>query len=205
MSHDLIITFTTTLKTFLEQYEALTIFISVFLTGENAAIAIFALSAQGLINPVHALVYAFLGSLASDVFWFFITEYVLRERYEKRLERATKDKSNRFFMHLIDKHFFWTLIFIKFLVGIRLILTIYIVIKNKIPFKTKVALDALGTIIFMGAIFPIGWYLGKGFSSALSFQENISYIITAIFSVLLVSHLVPVIIKKLINRFYKEN
>lgn len=188
----------------LESYGELVVMVSVFLLGENAAISVFALSANQYIDPVTALIYAFLGSLASDVFWFFVTEYILRERYEKKFLEASKEKENKFFMKLIDKHFFWTLIFIKFLVGMRLILTIYIVIKNRIPFLQKVLLDSIGTILFMAILFPVGWYLGKGFSHALTIEQTIIHGVSFIVAVVLITHIAPRMLKKVLAKRYQE-
>jgi membrane protein DedA with SNARE-associated domain len=175
--------------------------VSVLMFGENAALAIFALSAKGFINPVTAFIWAFIGSLASDIFWFFVTEHILRKRFGRYFE--TKGKTNRLFMHLTENYFFWTLIFIKFLAGIRLMLTIYIVIKNRIPFSTKVILDAIGTVIFMSVLFPIGWYLGKGVSSALSIQQNITYVLSVVVGVLLITVVAPKIALRIFERFHK--
>jgi membrane protein DedA with SNARE-associated domain len=177
--------------------------VSVLMFGENAALAIFALSAKGFINPVTAFIWAFIGSLASDIFWFFVTEHILRKRFGRYFE--TKGKTNRLFMHLTENYFFWTLIFIKFLAGIRLMLTIYIVIKNRIPFSTKVTLDAIGTVIFMSVLFPIGWYLGKGVSSALSIQQNITYVLSVVVGVLLITVVAPKVALRIFERFHKIN
>lgn len=185
----------------LAHHGELIVAVSVLMFGENAALAIFALAAKGYIDPVTAFIWACIGSLASDIFWFFVTEHILRKRFGKYFE--TKEKTSRLFMHLTENYFFWTLIFIKFLAGIRLMLTIYIVIKNRIPFSTKVILDAIGTVIFMSVLFPIGWYLGKGVSSALSIQQNITYVVSVVVGVLIFTVVAPKIAVRLFERFHK--
>lgn len=172
------------LQEMLQNHGALVALVATFLSGENAALALFALSAQGYITPLKAIVFVFCGSMLADIFWFFVTEYILRPYYEKKggvsLALRPKNKTEEKVLHLIDHHFFWMLIFIKFLIGMRLVLTIYIVLKNKIPFYKKVAYDAVGTLIFLAVLFPIGFLFGKGVSSIFSYTENIMNIISLI-------------------------
>jgi len=209
MEHGFISGMILVMEVLLNDYGAFTVAVSVFFLGENAALAIFALAGLGFISPVEAFLWAFVGSLLSDVFWFFIAEFVLRKHYEKRVKEAKQEESNRFFMRLIDNHFFWMLIFIKFMVGIRLILTIYIVLKNKIPFWKKVLLDSIGTFLFMGALFPVGWYLGKGNSESLSIEQGLERIITGIVLLIVISHLimkfVPILIEKRKRAKHRKN
>ena len=113
MDHTTLVWVIGQMESLLTHYGILVVIVGVFLLGENAALAAFALSAKGFIDPVTAFICAFIGSLASDIFWFFITEYVLRKHYEKRFEKESHKKKNRFLIHLAEKHFFWTLIFIK--------------------------------------------------------------------------------------------
>jgi len=200
MEHGFISGMIQVLEILLSDYGAVTVAISVFFLGENAALAIFALAGLGLIDPVTAFMWAFVGSLLSDVFWFFIAEFVLRKHYEKRVKEAKQEESSKFLMRLIDKHFFWMLIFIKFLAGIRLILTIYIVLKNKIPFWKKILLDSIGTLLFMGALFPLGWYLGKGNSQSLSIEQGLGRIITGIVLIIIVSHLIIKLIPWIVQK-----
>lgn len=191
------------LQTLLSVHGGITAIIGTFLLGENAALAIFALSAQGYINPIKAIVSVFIGSMAADSFWFFITEYVFRSHYERKFNKESKDENHQFMIRLIDKHFFWVLIFIKFLVGMRLFLTVYIVLKNRIPFFRKVLLDAVGTVLFLAVIFPVGWFFGKGVSSALSVEKRVSDILSIIVLVIAFGVILPRIITYILKRYYK--
>lgn len=176
----------TTLTTILSNHGFLAIFTGVFFTGENAAIATFALASQGFINPYVALSTAFLASLSSDVFWFFIAEFVIKRHYPIFVEKLVKRKTRQPILRFVDRHFFVALICIKFLIGMRLALTMYIVLKNTIPFWKKVALNSFGTILFMSTLFPVGWYLGKGISGIASIQHSIVHTMTVIIGVLII-------------------
>lgn len=205
MDHGIMSTLLQSVQTLLSNYGEFTVGISVFFLGENAALAVFALSAQGLIDPRTAFLWAFLGSFASDIFWFLMAEYVFKKYYERKIKEASNEKSNRFYMRLIDKHFFITLVLIKFLVGMRLILTLYIVLKNKIPFVTKVALNIIATALFMGVLFPIGWHLGLGSSDSLSIEQNLVRVMTIVIGLIIMLHFLSKFAAKLIERVYKNN
>lgn len=204
MDHSIITTLIQSLEVLLADYGQFTVGLSVFFLGENAALAVFALSAKGLIDPRVAFVWAFLGSFASDIFWFLIAEYVFKKYYERKIKEAKQDKSNRFLMRLIDKHFFITLVIIKFLVGMRLILTLYIVLKNKIPFITKAALNIIATALFMAVLFPIGWHLGLGSSDSLSIEQNLVQVVTIVVGSIIVLHLLSKLVSKSIMWYYKK-
>ena len=178
------------MHTVLDQYGALVIVLATFLLGENAALAAFALSAQGYIHSLKAIVFVFIGSMLADTFWFLITECVLKKQYKKYLDLKLKNSNEKMLARLVDKHFFVVLIFIKFLVGVRLFLTIYIILKNKIPFYKLAILNAIGTALFIAVIFPMGWFFGKGFSSImLAGNWVIKVLSMVVFVVLFVSFL----------------
>lgn len=182
------------MHTVLDQYGALVIVLATFLLGENAALATFALSAQGYIHPLKAIVFVFIGSMLADTFWFLITECVLKKQYKKYIDAKLKKGDEKMLARLVDNHFFIVLIFIKFLVGVRLFLTIYIILKNKVPIHKLAILNAIGTTLFISVIFPMGWLFGKGFSSMmLAGNWFIKVLSILVFMVLFVNFLSKVV------------
>jgi membrane protein DedA with SNARE-associated domain len=192
-----------TMETWLSLYGGLAVLVGTFLLGENAALASFALSAQGYIHPVKAVLFVFIGSMLADIFWFFVTEYIFRKKYEKYPDVKPKNDTEKMLMNLVDHHFFWILIFIKFLIGMRLFLTVYIVLKNKIPFFRKVILDAVGTVIFLLVIFPAGWFFGKGVSSIISLSGGFMGVVSILVFVVLFAVISPHLIVFILKKFFK--
>lgn len=125
-----VITIVSTMHEVLDHYGALAIILATFLLGENAALASFALSAEGYIHPIKAIIFVFIGSMLADTFWFLVTEYILKKHYKKYLDTKLKNSNEKMLARLVDNHFFLVIIFIKFLVGVRLFLTIYIILKK---------------------------------------------------------------------------
>lgn len=151
----------------------------VFLWGENGAIVAFALSAQGYINPVSAAIFAFLGSFLADLFWYVACASALRPCVLKRTKQDLKpEKPPSTLIGLARLHPYITLTILKFLMGVRLMLTIYILTSRKIPFRAYFICTAFGNLLFISVLFPLGWYLGKGLSHALALEKSITSIVT---------------------------
>lgn len=162
------------------EYGWIIMIIGVFLLGESVSIAVFALAGMGFIGPSWALILVFTGSMLADIFWFYMAEFVFRERFEKFLIIRQEKKTFSLIVQLLDRHFFWILIMIKFMMGLRLILTIYIALRMKVPFIKKIFINGLGTILYLSVLFPIGWYLGKGVQLSFAGGQNAYHFIPII-------------------------
>jgi membrane protein DedA with SNARE-associated domain len=110
-----------------------------------------------------------------------------------------------FLLRVAENHTFLFFTFIKFLVGMRLILTIYILLKKRIPFAQYLFMNILGTFLFVGALFPMGWFLGKGISSAFSFEKGITSLISVIIVAMFLVSVLPRVANFLIGRYMKKH
>ncbi len=187
MGHDLISSVMDIMQSSLSAYGAMVVWLGVFLSGETGILAASALSAQGHIDLWTVVVWAFLGSLSADVFWYWMIEKIIKKRNKKYFQKPASPKAEALLIRLADRNTFFVLTFIKFLVGMRLFLTFYIVLKKHIPFRTYLFLNSLGTAFFIAVLFPAGWFLGKGISSALSLERGFSGVISIVVLVLLFS------------------
>jgi len=180
-------------------YGAIVVLIGVFLLGENAAIAAFALVSKGYIDIEIAIFYAFLGFIGADLFWYFVSKKILQKRYEKYfLKHTSLNKTQKLLLRLVDKYILLVLLFIKFLAGTRLLLIFYIVIKKHIPLRVYMFFDMISTAIFISVLFLIGWSLGKGISSALSIERTIVTIMSIIALVIVFYYVLPKIITMIV-------
>lgn len=190
MDHDIQM-FGAWLQIALISYGAITIFVATFLFGENGALAGFMFAAGGYISPAAAFGYAFLGSLSADIFWYFVSSTVFRKVYERRIRNSPQTGPKMMLTRLAEEHTFFLLTFIKFLAGMRLFLTIYIILRKRIPFSTYLFFNAIGTVFFMGVLFPVGWFLGKGFSGLFFIQKGITSLLLVMVVVIIFSQLIP--------------
>lgn len=191
MDYEFIQNIGTWLQVVLVSYGAVAIFVATFLFGESGAIAGFILSASGQVSPVAVFACAFAGSLSADIFWYFVSSTVLRNVYERKIREASSEGSKMILTRLADDHTFLLLTFIKFLVGMRLFLTIYIILRKRIPFHTYLFFNSIGTLFFISVLFPVGWYLGKGISGLLFIEQGITTVLLTIVGVVMVVQLAP--------------
>ena len=189
----------------LGSYEPLVVYLSVFFLGENGVLAASMLSSQGYLLPPTVLLYAALGSLSADIFWYVITVSVLKRMYEKKsLKKETISEQKMFLLKVAEKHTFLFLTFIKFLIGMRLFLTIYILLKKHIPFTKYLLINCIGTVLFIGVLFPLGWLLGKGVSSALSVERGVVGVVSVVVVVIIIANFLPRLLAFIIARYSKK-
>lgn len=180
MGDDLISSVMNIMQSSLSTHGAIAVWFGVFLSGETGILAASALSAQGHINPWTVVVWAFLGSLSADIFWYWMIEKIIKKRDKKYFQKPASPKTEALLIRFTDRNTFFVLTFIKFLVGMRLFLTFYIVLKKHIPFRTYLSLNSLGTMFFIAVLFPAGWFLGRGISSVLSLERGLSSAVSVV-------------------------
>lgn len=172
-------------------FGAIGAWIAVFSFGENGAVAVFALASQDLMAPVPTFLWAALGSFSADVFWYGVAKI----RFRRARDLPISEKKHPLPMDVVDRflktHPFTTMICIKFLMGMRIFLTLYISHKSFFTFRRYLFLNALGTLVFMGVLFPIGWLLGKGIITTDSPLHTITSLFTLIIVIMIFSRIFP--------------
>lgn len=204
MEHSFLSSLVDWMSVILSNYGLFAVYLGTLLFGENGALAAFMLSAQDFVSPQGALLFAFMGSLSADVFWFFIARKLFRKSYEKRLLNKPLDKHGTFLLRMADKHTFLFLTFIKFLVGMRLFLTVYILLKKRISFLRYLFLNIIGTILFMGVLFPVGWLLGKGVTVAFSLGKGIMSFFTLIIIIIILVNFLLRLVTFIITKYSRK-
>lgn len=161
---------------------ALTVWFIVFMSGENGAIFILALAFSGYIDPSLAVVFIFLGSLTADMFWYLITISTLRPWIEKRFRKSTEvqAKSHASLFSFARAHPYTVLILIKFLVGLRLLLTIYIASRTDIPFRRYFICNVIANTLFVGTLYSLSWLISIGVGGVLDIKNNLFHLLTVL-------------------------
>lgn len=169
--------------------------LAVFCFGENGALVVFALTSQGIMAPVPTFVWAVFGTLSADLFWYGVAK--IKFRYSTKLPAPEKKQPLPINMitNLLNAHPLIAMICIKFLVGLRIFLILYISHRAIFSFRRYLFLNALGGIVFMSVLFPIGWLLGKGIIATNSTFQIITSFLTLTITVVILSRMFPYIIK----------
>ena len=145
--------------TFLITYRLPAIFVGAFFFGETVIIAAAFLAGQGTLEVLPVFVLAFLATIVSDTVWFLLAKILLWLNRLEKYKTHSEIIVNKMTKLTGDKPFL-ALLFVKFLYGTRVITIIYLSLRS-IPLKKFVIYDALGTLIWLAVIIPIGWLAGK--------------------------------------------
>ncbi len=185
---------------------AFAVWLSTFSLGENGALIAFTLSLQGFIDPSIALCFVFLGSLSADMFWYVMTTSAIRPWYERRFgtSKTAKEAAGPF-LSLAEKHPYGVLVIIKFLVGIRLFLTIYILTKKHIRLSAYLLCNILANILFTSAVYLLAFSFYKGAEQVLTTEHTITTVITMLCIVGIGGNLLIRLISALVVKITKKS
>ncbi len=178
-----------------------------FIAGENGALFSIIFALQGFIPVSDALLFSFLGSLSADLFWYGVTISTIRPWLDRRIKKKMSEgkMEEKPLFSVADKYPYVVLVFIKFLVGIRLLLTIYIVAKRKIHFHLYLLCNVLANILFIGVLYGLVWSLNTWTDRALETSQNITHFIAAIVVVGIGVHILFRIFEHYLIGFFKRH
>jgi membrane protein DedA with SNARE-associated domain len=174
---------------FIQEHGIIFSFLAGFITGESVIILLAFLSATGFLPWYYVLIFCTLGMYLSDFVPFTAGRFrFLRKFLEKK---SIAQKVDRVEFHLIKytkNNIFLILFYTKIIYGASIPALIYLGFK-KIPYRKFAVYNLLVELIFVPAIFLIGWASGKGFALAMLIFENarigIFLVIVIIFALIL--------------------
>lgn len=166
-----------TFATHIGQHWFLSTYLSVMVLNESAMLTAFALASdQGAMRIAGVAFAATAGSFTNDIILYLIARYGF-SRFFIRTETETSEVGGAILDRIFLKNAFLSLLFIKFLFGVRLILTIYLVAKKQIPLKSFVFYDAVGVLLYVSIVGGIGILIGSGNSAV---EDRYSLIVRTI-------------------------
>jgi len=164
------------LRTVIDNYPAfqyLIIFLGAGFGGEVAVITLGFLSAQGVFPLVTFFLVSFIGTLSTDMIWFFLGR---TKMIGKMLTHRYANKTVLIITEAISKvsggSHLLAMIFAKFLIGTRVVLIMYVA-KTGISVKKFIYYDVISVIAWLLVVIPIGYVGGLGFSYLAKVFENI--------------------------------
>lgn len=175
------------------------LFIGAFLLGENIILIAFLLSAQGYLEPSSTIIICFLGSLSADLFWYFFGNIFLPDYKVLKFLENDKFYGNRFINLLLRQNQLVTFTFIKFLVGIRLILTLGFVLIKKVSFFRYLLLCIISNSIFIIVLYGFTFLAKKGIAVLPIYHNFNTVLLSGVFLVILIN-LIPRIVSYYLNK-----
>lgn len=188
------------ISNFLINYEAAAIFLGSFFFGETVVISSAFLSARGFWSMQSVFWLSFAGTMCSDILWFIFGRPILTyfHKWEQYREKSAKLVS--FLDGFAGSRPFFSLLFIKFLYGTRILTIMYLSIRQ-IGLWRFILFNAVGTVIWLAVVLPIGWLAGNGIVNIIPFLNKFEY--AALF-LLVVLVLIRLLTKWLGNQVTKK-
>lgn len=191
------------LQVFIAHYPTLQyiiIFLGVAFGGEIVIIPLSFLVAQSFFPFFPFLLISFIAVVFSDTFWFLlgksnITTKMMDHRYANNTILVITQA-----IHKVSRgNNVLALIFVKFLVGIRIVL-IFSFSKNNMATRDFVRYNFIAIFIWLAVIIPIGFLSGLGFTYISNILENIYVGIGFVFLVLFIVIMMQLWFKRIITR-----
>lgn len=162
---------------------ALASWLITFLLGEAGGIFALTYALNGALDVPVTLVFVFLGSLSADMFWYAVTVSTLRPQIERRFRKKSTSEQRSFLRSILryaDTHPYTILLLIKFLLGMRLILTIFIATRRDIPFQKYLVCNIIANILFVTTLYGIAVLLHASVGDMLDLRNNIFHIVALV-------------------------
>ena len=157
---------------FFQDYPFLVSFVGAFFGGEESILSLAYLSGQNILPVLVVFAGCFVGTMASDSFWFYLARHRIIDR---SLERKHFAKGYQKVASVLNKSFYGNpfpiLLIVKFLYGFR-IMTIFYLSREKMNFKKFSYYNAGTAFIWLTVNVTVGWLAGRGFSRAMNILED---------------------------------
>lgn len=145
---------------YLSQHWFLSAYLGTMAFNEGAILGAFSLLADGSVRRYFFLGLATVfGVLTNDLILYGITHFGVGRFIRKAEEREEEIKSifEKVFLHST----FLSLLFLKFLVGIRTFLTVYLLAEKRMGLKMFVLYDLCGIILYVVVLGILGVFIGN--------------------------------------------
>lgn len=172
-----------TLVSVIGSHWALSTYVSVMVLNESAILASFCLAAGDVVGKFPTIVLvSILGLLTNDLILFAIAR--IGSVHVPNSGVAPKSVLGRF----MTRNAFCSLLFIKFLFGIRLFLTMYLVVKSRMPLGKFMLYDLFGSFLYVGVIGTLGWMIGRGSTGVLDAYQQVVRVVVIVMISFIVTH-----------------
>jgi len=175
-----------------------------FVGGEETILVIAFLAGQGVFGFWTIFVGSILGTVLSDLMWF----YIGRSKFANKLLRwkhfkTGYKKAKNILDKLVQKNTFITLVVGKFIYGTR-IATITYLSRERLSITRFSLYNSIVILIWLAVVVPVGWLAGKGFSNVLNVYKNVEHTIAVIVLFVIAAYAVKLVVDKWVLRRIKS-
>lgn len=178
------------LTAFLNQHWVWATYFGTMVLNESAILVAFSFSSGSGVGRTLGIGFvAGLGVFTNDLILYALARYGLRRFQYRAPSPESAAEVQTIFERLFLRSTFLSLLFVKFLFGLRLILTLYLITKKNMSLVTFILFDLCGIALYIVVLGGIGWMIGQGLSSSVATYHSIIQVISWVVLVSLLSHL----------------
>ncbi|MEI6650695.1 MAG: hypothetical protein WCL23_04675 [Candidatus Moraniibacteriota bacterium] len=170
---------------------ALATYFSVMILNESAILSAFGLAVGDVIGKYPGIASAsVLGLLTNDSVIFALARF-----WPGRMKRK-EDSSGSVMERTMTHNVFLSLLFVKFLFGIRFFATLYLVDRKRIPFWKFIAYDACGSTLYVSVLGVVGWCAGNGVGAVSDAYHGVILVMGIVAGTFLFTHLLIFVFRR---------
>ncbi len=178
----------------LSEHWILATFVGTLIIGENAIlVALVFASGQSSLIYGEVLLTSYVATLSADLFWYSIGRYGLTSISRKASPENIPESALK---RIFDEHLFASLLLIKFLVGLRVVLTFYLSMKERLTLGRYLFLDSFGIFIFLAVLAGVAWLVNAGTGDAFETYQTIIRLVTVLAVMMIATHLTTYVIRR---------
>lgn len=182
----------------LSEHWMLATFVGTLIAGENAIlVALVFASGQPTLIYGGVLLTSYVATLLADMFWYAVGRYGISSISRKV---SSEDIPASALKRLFDEHLFISILLIKFLVGLRVALTFYLAMKERLTPGRYLLLDSIGIFVFLAVLSGVAWLVNAGTGDAFETYQTIIRLVTALAVMMIATHLTTYVIRRRARR-----
>lgn len=175
------------------------VFFGAIIFGDAFILSCGYVAGQGLWSAWDIFWLALVGTIVSDLLWFWFGPYALRQTHRWKKMKDKHQKLVVALQHYTGRRPFLALVVIKFLYGTR-ILTIVYLSSIRVRFSTFLMFDILGTGLWLVVMLGVGWLAGQGIANLIPAVQNVEYVLTGVVAVAIVYQVVSTWLERYIDK-----
>jgi membrane protein DedA with SNARE-associated domain len=180
-------------------YIPLLCFFGSWFGGEAAIIILSVFSSQGYYNIFLIFLFCYFGSMAGDIFWFFMGRAkFLSKLKKKRIVHKRYLRVRNTIDRLVGRNHVMLIITMKFVYGFRVLMLMYL--GRRMKFKRFILFDSMVSFVWIALITLVGWFAGKGIGWILKTYHSLQLVVLVLFCACLTFYIFKVVLGRVVSK-----
>ncbi|MEZ4195398.1 MAG: hypothetical protein R3B53_03360 [Candidatus Paceibacterota bacterium] len=183
----------------MSDYALIAVFVSVFFLGEVAIFVSLVLAQQGVFSLEFVFVSSLLATISADTSWFLISRFFPQRLIPRAFRQVTPPPTITPYLHIIRDKAFLSILFLKFFIGTRLAIIVYLA-QQSISFFRFFIYNFIGAFIYVLVITSIAVLFSEFISKAFATYRLVTSLILGFVLVYLLSLMAKRLYAKFVSK-----